>query len=112
MFNTTNIAISNKKEVTITPEDIDLNIKRSNDASFFIEVNRDSKVYPALLRERPCVYEKKWYPWIEGTPVYPWNAIDKQMGGSYIQIEVPIKVLAIQYSGNNNFIFELQKLIQ
>jgi len=112
MFDTTNVAISNKKEVTITPEDIDLNIRRSNDSSFFIEVNRDSKAYPALLREKPCVYEKKWVPWIEGSPVYGWNAMDKAMGGSYIEIEIPIKVLAIQYSGNNNFIFELQKLTQ
>ena len=111
MFNTTNVVVSNKKEITIIPEDIDLNIERSDKSSFFIEVNRNSKVYPALLREKPCIYEKKWIPCVEGSPVYGWNAIDKQMGGSYIEIEVPIKVLAIQYSGNNNFIFELQKLI-
>ena len=112
MFNTTNIAISNKKEITVMTEDIDLNIKRSSESSFFIEVNRNSKAYPALLREKPRVLEKKWIPWIEGSPVYGWNAMDKAIGGSYIEIEIPIKVLAIQYSGNNNFIFELQKLIQ
>lgn len=111
MFNTTNVTISNKKEVTIIPEDVDLNIKRSNESSFFIEVNRNSKAYSALLKENPFIYEKKWYPWIDGTPVYSWNRIDKQCGGSYRDVEIPVIVLAIQYSGNNNFIFELQKLI-
>ena len=41
---------------------------------------------------------------------YPWQQKDKSLGGESRVREIPVNVLAIQYSGDGNFIFELIKL--
>ena len=111
------INIVNKSSTTsvtcITPEKIDLNMKKIEEQSFFKEVNRNTDDYKKLLQEAPVLLEKYWYRFSEselGNMCYTWQSIDKSLNGQYRVKEIPVKVVAIQYSGGNNFIFELTKL--
>ena len=66
-----------------------------------------------MLQENPVLLEKYWHRFSEDElsyMCYPWQSIDKSLGGQSMVREIPVKVLAIQYSGEGNFIFELIKL--
>lgn len=112
MFDKTVIAKSSKtiNNISVTPEKIDLNIKKSDEKSFFIEIHRNDPRYRKLMGEKPVIVEKQWIPWRGGDFAYDWERMAKMMGGQHIETDVPVKVLAIQYSGNGNFIFEIIKL--
>ncbi len=111
------INIVNKSSTTrvtcVTPEKIDLNIKKTEEQSFFREINRNTEDYKKLLQEAPVLLEKYWYRFSDdelGNMCYPWQSIDKSLKGQSRIKEIPVKVVAIQYSGGGNFIFELIKL--
>ena len=116
MFNNYNLKVENKTTTvnnTIVPEDINLNIRKSNETSFFLEVNRNTEQYKVLLQELPVLLEKEFIKYKEEDYMYDEyvTKMRKKVEGGYDKInKIPVKVLSINYSGEGNFIFELIKL--
>lgn len=111
MFNTTNISIKREcKSVMIIPEKIDLNMRLSENDSFFETINRNSNNYTRLMGINPCLRKTKFKAFEHKCGIWHIDRMNEMMGGEYVDIDYPVKVLAIQYAGNDNFIFELIKL--
>lgn len=116
MFNNYNVKFENKTtSVTnnVVPEDINLNIRKSNDTSFFLEVNRNTEQYKYFLQENPVLLKEKFVRFTEESyryMEYTMRMRKKLEGGYKTTDKIPVKILSINYSGEGNFIFELIKL--
>ena len=109
MFNTTTIGISNNKTIIQEAENINCKIEKSNPNSFFITATRNSPKYNRLFGENPHIIDYQWIPWRGGEATYAWERMDQLCGGRNQEVKISVTVLSIQYSGENNFIFELCK---
>lgn len=114
MFNNTNITQVSNKTVVVnkTPEDIKLNISKSDAKSFFIEAKRGSTQYNSFLQKEPKFIERKWHNYREGDYNWGFNEHEqrriKMAGGAPYTSETPCTVLNMQYIGQDTFLFEIK----